>query len=361
MLFAKLGGLAALAGVSQAFLIPPTITTEDSKLLEVVPFEASPDGRVMEVDCPGCPVEGAAGVLHQAESILRFNITIQHTNDQPDLLMANGLQIFPINAHGVMNSLVADQMIKKADGTWAYTSSPEVGYSMTVRPYHDDKQQFSVFGIHLRVIEVGTTFVRGIPSIDLKVLKTPSGKLMIASGGVGGVGVGVGMSGPNANGYKGCSTLLCVWKAYAVDKVNALRKGCGSKKGGPHRVPRPHGIKGGRPKPEGYGRPHHHRRPHHGVIGRILRSITLHVILPILVGIALGITASVVGMIVGHIAIFFWRLFFRRGERGQYCRVKQEEATEETDDEGKGFLENQGPPPVYQDAVVVTDEKTEQK
>jgi hypothetical protein len=66
-------------------------------------------------------------------------------------------------------------------------------------------------------------------------------------------------------------------------------------------------------------------------------------------------------MIVGHIAIFFWRLFFRRGERGQYCRVKQEEAVEGADEEGKAFLENQGPPPVYEDAAVVVDEKTEQK
>ena len=82
--------------------------------------------------------------------------------------------------------------------------------------------------------------------------------------------------------------------------------------------------------------------------------------MPILIGVALGITASLVGMVVGHTAIFFWRLFFRRGERGQYCRVKQEEAAEETDEESKTFLDNQGPPPVYEDAAIVVDEKSEQ-
>lgn len=352
MRFTQLGSLAALAGFSQAFLIPSTISTADVKIVEAVPFEveAALEGRVLEVNCPRCPVDGSEAILRHADSILRFNVSIEHGDDSPDLLMVNGLQVFPVDPQATTaKSLSADQLVKRPDGTWGYSSSPELGYSMSVKPFHDGKQQLSVYGIHLRVIEVGTTFVRGIPAIDLKVLKTPSGKLMIASGQVGAGRV------PTVHKPQ-CPSLLCHWKAAIANKVEALKKGCGSKQARPHKGPRPHGGH----REGGHRRPHHHPRPHQNSFGRFVQSLVLHVLMPILIGVALGITASLVGMVVGHTAIFFWRLFFRRGERGQYCRVKQQEVVGEANEESKTFLENQGPPPVYEDAVVVVDEKTEQ-
>jgi hypothetical protein len=67
-----------------------------------------------------------------------------------------------------------------------------------------------------------------------------------------------------------------------------------------------------------------------------------------------GITASLLGMVVGHIAIFVWRILFRRNTpRQQYIKVQQEEVADEVMDESKGFMAHQGPPPVYEEVVIV--------
>jgi hypothetical protein len=81
----------------------------------------------------------------------------------------------------------------------------------------------------------------------------------------------------------------------------------------------------------------------------------MHVVIPVLIGVMVGITASLLGMVVGHIVIFVWRILFRRNTpRQQYTKVQQEEsAVEDVTDETKGFMEHQGPPPVYEEIVIV--------
>jgi hypothetical protein len=79
----------------------------------------------------------------------------------------------------------------------------------------------------------------------------------------------------------------------------------------------------------------------------------MHVVIPVLIGIMVGITASLVGMVVGHTVIFIWRALFRRGQRPQYAKVQQEEVDEDVTDEIKGLMEHQGPPPVYEEVVVI--------
>jgi hypothetical protein len=59
-------------------------------------------------------------------------------------------------------------------------------------------------------------------------------------------------------------------------------------------------------------------------------------------------------MVVGHIAIFIWRALFRRGQRPQYSKLQQEEiVVEDVTDATKSFIEPEGPPPVYEEVVVV--------
>ena len=81
----------------------------------------------------------------------------------------------------------------------------------------------------------------------------------------------------------------------------------------------------------------------------------MHVVIPVLIGVMVGITASLLGMIVGHIAIFFWRILFRRNTpRQQYIKVQQEEdVVDDVADETKAFMAHQGPPPVYEEVVIV--------
>lgn len=361
IIFKHFGSVSLLAGLTQAFLVPPTIHAVDKDIIESIPFEveAASQGRLLEVECTGCPIEAAKGAAvswNHAKSLLRLNFTIEHLAEQPDALKLNGVQIMPVDTAASLQGLHADQLIQAPDGTWAYSSTPELGYSLSIKPYHDGQQDMSIYALHLRIIEVANEFVRHIPAVDLRVISTPTGQLMVAESKI--------QSSPwlkvSAAGGADCSTLLCKWKAIIASKTKGLKKGCGHKTDRPHRVPRPYGIKGGRPKPEGFGKPHphgqyHHRRPHSDAFYRFLRALTVHVLVPVLVGMGIGITASVVGMLMGQFIVLIWRTFFRHGERGQ-CRDR---ATEETDDgcdeETKGFLEGQEQPPVYQEVIVVED------
>ncbi|KAH6718482.1 hypothetical protein DL95DRAFT_389950 [Leptodontidium sp. 2 PMI_412] len=366
---AQLGAVAALAGLSQAFLVPPEISTADTDIIKTLPFESAVgiNGRVMEINCPGCPVlTNFEGQTHsvQAESILQLNFSLSHENGADQLLL-NGLQIYPIDptSQSFMEPLTASQMIKTADDTWQYASNPKLGYSLAIkRPATSPQDQMDLVSIHLEIVEVADKFITGLPTIDLQLLETTSGKLMIGNSGIT---APASLSNPTDDDRE-CTTLLCKWRAIVADRLAALKKGCGSKRPTPEVrpvfVPRPHHNKHphnkhpahGRPRPHGTHRPwrHHHRQ---GGLARLLRSIVLHVLVPVLIGVMVGITASLVGMVVGHIVVFAWRMLFRRGQN-KYAQVKQEEADEETEDESKGFLENQGPPPQYEDALDVKKE-----
>jgi hypothetical protein len=262
----------------------------------------------------------------------------------------------PVDTGASLQGLYADQLIQTPDKTWAYSSTPELGYSLSIKPYHDGKQDLHVYALHLRIIEVANEFVRHVPAVDLKVISTPTGQLMIAESKIQS---NFATKVPAAGGA-GCSTLLCKWKAIIASKGKGLRKGCGQKTDKPYQVPRPYGIKGGRPKPEGFGRVHphgqyHHRRPHGNALYRFLKALTVHVLVPVLVGMGIGITASVLGMLMGQFIVLIWRTFFRHGERGQCRNRVTEEVDGEGDEEAKGFLEGQEQPPVYEEAIVAQD------
>lgn len=366
MQLTQLGAVAALASVSKGFLIPPEISSADTDIIKTLPFEDAVgiDGRVMEINCPGCPVvTDLEGKLHsvQADSILQLNFSTSHNNGVDQLLL-NGLQLYPIDPQSAsfMEPLTASQMIKSADDTWQYASTPKLGYSLSIKhPASTGQDQLNLVVIHLEIVEVADKFIPGLPTIDLQLLETSSGKLMIGNTGIT---APASVSSPTEDD-KECTTLLCKWRAIVADRLAALKKGCGSKHPKPEVrpvfVPKPHhGNKhhGGHGRPPSGIRPHHgaHRpyRHHHrhGGFARFVRGIVLHVFVPVLIGIMVGITASLIGMVVGHIVIFTWRLLFRRGQP-KYAEVKQEEAEEEAEDESKSFLEHQGPPPQYEDAI----------
>ena len=355
MLFTRFEVGAALLAVGQAFLLPPTISSADKDIIKTLPFEdaVAIDGRLLQITCPGCPVTitDIEGKMHptQVESALRLNFSLSH-NDADQLLL-NGLQIYPIDLHSesFMEPLVAPQLIKSPSGTWEYASTPKLGYSLRIsHPVtRSNQDQLDLIIIHLEILEVADKFVDGIPIIEIKLLETPSRKLMIGDAEI---------SSPKSHSpeptdeEQECTTIICKWRAIIAGKLSKL-KGCGGKKSRPNAPVsgvRPHGH--GRPRPHGPHRPHrHHHR--HGGFARFLRSVVLHVFIPVVVGIVVGVTASLVGMIVGNLVIFLWRVLFRRGQRAEYSRVQQEETTAE-DEDSKSVIEHRDPPPVYEDAVI---------
>jgi len=231
---------------------------------------------------------------------------------------------------------------------------------MTVsRPVdHSVQDQVSLTALHINVIEVAEEFMTGIPSIEVKLLQTASGKLMIADAEIMAPDdFSSEIASPHTAAGQECTTLLCKWKAIIAAKISEMKKGalkgCGSKarpaKAHPHDTSesKPH-HEHGHPRLGGHHRGHRHHRP--SAFARFVRGIVLHVLIPITIGIMVGIFASLVGMVVGHLAIFMWRLVFRRNCNAKYAKIEQVEAAEET----KPFIDAQGPPPQYEEAI---DEK----
>jgi len=361
MRFTQLGGLLAFAGSSQAFLLPPP-TSSSSDSVNTLPFEdnIATEGRVMELNCPGCPVviTDVENRVHStdAESVLKFNLSVAHeANNGADQLLLNGLPIYPIDVHSqaFITHLTADQLAKNADNTWSYVATPALGYQLSVKHPVQSEDQLDLVAIHIEIVEVANKFIQGIPSVDLKLLETPSGKLML---GDAEITTPKSVSPEPTDDNKECATLVCKWRAIIAAKLSKL-KGCGGKnKNRPAGVTTPAKHHGHHARP--HGRPHGTHRPfrhhrHRHSLGRFLETVAVHVMIPVLIGIVVGITASMVGMIVGNIVIFVWRLLFRRNQ-ARYARVEQVEIVEEDDDENKAILESQGPPPTY----TATEEKT---
>jgi hypothetical protein len=359
MRFVPLAAAAAwLATVSHGFLLPPTISSSDKDIVNTLPFvdALARDERTVMLECPRCPIEVSnfrgAAVL-PTESVLRFNFSLSPNDGGADALMLNGLQVYPVNPGSKIWEVVltADQLAKSPSGTWDYAGSPELGFALRI--HHVDKtspsDNLGLVILTLDVLDLHHIAVEGIPRLELTVVETQSGKLMIAED------KPVYFEKPAKVGTE-CTTVVCAWRAYFADKVSKLGGGCAGK--GRHQghtmkpsvnqdgSPHPHG-----PRPHGHGphRPHRHHHKHNG-FSRILRVVVLRVLIPVMIGLLVGATASIVGIVVGQVAICIWRTLFRRGGRSAYTKVQSEDVSDDDQEQTKSFLQHQDAPPVYEDA-----------
>jgi len=365
----------AMASLSQAFLLPPQISKASDALtkaandvISALPFDdaATIDGEVLNLKCTGCPVPvtdvaGNKLWLKDIDSVLPLNFTITH--EEVDKLSLNGVQIYP-SRDFPLAALTAPMVVKSPKAAAGETPQDvRIGYELTVRPVAKSVQdQLELIDVHFQVVEIADVFVDDLPSVEMKLLKTPSGKLMI----------GNLESGPTTNpayredSEQACNTLVCQFKAAVGDRISKMKpsfKGCGNKG-----MSNPHGPSSDARLQHHGGPPHGHgghRHSHHafGGLFRFLRGIAMHVLIPISIGVIAGIVTSFIGMLVGQFLVFLWRTFYRRGQIGYASiEVTDEDDDSDTDydygDETKSFIQHQGPPPVYEDVIIV-EQKTE--
>lgn len=279
-----------------------------------------------------------------------------------DKLTINGVQVYPHTPS--IELLTASQVLAgipttSADGTTSGIEEVQtLGYEIFIRPIAkaNDRDQLELIGVRLQIVEIADMFVDGLPSVELQLVKTKEGKLMIASLNT------APTSNPKPEAGKKCASTLCKWRAMLSGKLAGIKSGmgCGSKASG-GKAPGKHPHSNGRPGSHGHHGPHRHHR-HHGFTRFLhaLKSVAIHILVPVFVGIAVGMTASIIGMVVGHTLVFLWRTFYRRGQKGSYSKVQQRECTLEDDnEETKSFLEHHGPPPVYEDVILVEEKISE--
>jgi hypothetical protein len=366
MHFTKLAAVTALTGLSQAILLPPTISSDPSETFNTLPYDvenaAVGEGISMNLPCPGCPViftdTLGRNIATEVKNRLGLNFEVIHGEEGvQDVLAVNGMQIWPIGLSVLdAQELTAPQFIHTDENTWDYAAEPHLGYSIfNNAPVWSEKDDLNLIQIQLEIIEVGNTFIQGIPAVQLSLLRTSSGKLMI--GNAEQMEVEQPKELTPSDGDQECATALCKWRAILADKLSSLKSGCGKAGKAIKAPPRPNASVDGpqhhdaRPHRRPHGAHRHHKHRH--TILRFLRNITMHVLLPIAVGVAVGITASLVGMLVGNAVVLIWRVLFRRGQT-QAIPVHEVIIIEESDDETKSFLvkEAQGPPPSYTDEKV---------
>jgi hypothetical protein len=363
-------GLAA----AQAFLLVPGFTAPGAPIVKAISFEPPKiaETRIVEVTCPGCPLQfvnrnGEVKVKTDKPSHLELSFAVE-IEGESDRLLVNGFEIYPGAdpfAHALTAPHKPDHLRKKHHGGGGKHQdgrprhefgSPQLGFSLAVKPVAKDADQLELVHIDLQILEVANSMVAGIPGVHVELIKTPQGKLMIADLSTT---PSQSLQATPMDNQSECTTLLCKWLAIVHDKMSKMRasKHCGGKgakakaaavaaaasasAGRPHH--RPH-YSGGHGHDSGYTRKH--------TWAQLFRSVASHILLPVLIGIVAGISVSLVGMMVGTVIVTLWRVFIRRQHHrrhaGHACRRSlQNEASVE--DEKSGLMEHQGPPPSYEE------------
>lgn len=352
MLSTTLLALAGLATTSQAFLLPPSISQSDSDVVSTLPFEitAGNDGQVLDLDCSTCPFAQTSDtgrrIYAAVENRLQLNFSIEH-GEKSERLLLNGMQLYPTPHRFMMPPLLEAPQLSEVTPLSGKADKVRLGYEFSMKQetgFNPEEDNLELIAMRFQVVEVDDIFVDGLDSVELKVIKAPGGKLMLAN-----IHTGASAN-PSDAGGKDCTTLFCKWKAMLPERLTK-GKPCPGKKAGAHGQPRI----GGHPRPYHEGH-RHHRNPTMAKVSRFVEMVFATFLVPVFVGIAVGMTVSLIGMIVGHLLVALWHVVYRRASKNAYTEIQQVDAEEEG--AAKESMDSRGPPPVYEDVIVV-EEKTE--
>lgn len=362
MLFKNVAGLTALSALTKGFLIPPQVSKADLDTVKTLPFAIAPDGisTTVELKCAGCPVPAVnidGSAIQHVDSKLELQYVVEHNPNAPDRLLVNGVSIFPANIAS-LEPFKASQKFPD-DQPFQTMKGVPLGYEMTQEVASKDVSDLELIDINVQIFEVADKFVDGIDAVQVQLIKAPTGALMITS-----IELKPSTSVGTVVDDKDCTSVVCKWRAILAAKLahlKPLRKGCHggkSKAQGGKAAASTDKETGSRPHHNGEdpkGDDRHHR--HHGFVKAMhaLKKIATHIFIPIFIGIAAGLTASVIGTALGQLIVLAWRSI--RGKRAAYFLLANDE---DVVDKKIPSVEPQGPPPVYEDTVVVenaADEK----
>ena len=384
-------GLTATA-TTNAFLLTPDVSADDIVTTLPVPVDAEysvthPEivhTQKLKLNCPGCPVRflphfkghhsGAnANPNVNIPSHLELDFSIA-SSDSVDRLLLNGYELYPKTdpfRETLTAALLPDfrgTKVKRPHhmkGPRPQSVQP-LGFGLQTRviPSQDDDDDLDLVVVDLQVIEVGDVFIDGIPNVELKLLKTRTGKLMIAD-----VTATESETAQNTpmDPQRECTTMFCKLIAMAKERFARLRAGkhCGGRR--PVHAGQEHEDKqiDFDKHPVGHG--HHGPKKHSW--GHLFKNIATHILLPVAIGILAGVTASIVGMMAGTFLVYLWRTFVRRpsrsrrhnSSRGHGHTHKAGHRDAAAEDEKSGLMahqeEVQAPPAYVEEGVVNADDQ----
>lgn len=381
--FIAAAGLTAT--VTSAFLLPPDVSVDDIVTTLPVPIKADEDislsqiaqAQSLKLNCPGCPVRVSRHPKgHQGEDRIKtdipshleldFSIATSDSPDGVDHLLLNGFELYP-KSNPFQSTLTAALLPDFHDGKMKphHFKGPRphsvqnLGFGLQTRliPSTDDDDDLDLVVVDLQIIEVGNAFVDGIPNVEINLVKSPSGKLMIAN--LAATESENVQKNP-MDAQEECTTMFCKWLAMAKEQVGRFRSGkhCGGRPG--HARPESGHIDVDMHQGDGPHHEHKHRW------GHLFKNIATHILLPVAIGIMAGVTASIIGMMVGTFLVYLWRTFVRRPScarrqhhgRGHSSKAGPREAV--ADDEKSGLMahqeETEAPPAYVEEGLIVADD-----
>ncbi len=301
--------VAGFAAAASAFLLPPDI---DAAAVDVLPFDAPhvAESQDVKLNCPGCPLraKGHHGGFHLKQGIqshLDLNFTIDH-QPQGDRLLVNGFELYP-SPDPLNNVFTAPQIPDFKDGQRGGPKAPRphrnvdaleprLGFSLQVRTVTKDKaNQMELLALDLQILEVGTSFVDGIPNVHISLIRTTAGALMIGD-----------VQTPESQTIQAnpmdkqeeCTTVLCKWKAIIADKLSHMKPHkCGGKMGKTAHHKGQGKGKAWQHGHHGHHNHHHSGRPHRQPLhehswSQLFKKLGSHILFPVLVGIVAGVSIS---------------------------------------------------------------------
>ncbi|RKF53393.1 hypothetical protein OnM2_105010 [Erysiphe neolycopersici] len=341
------------ACLSQALLLPPSLSTDETFLIEslVAQDHDLADKWLVELDYPIIP-EGLNLMSdmspNQLKSILELNFTVQQHKDT-DLLMLNELPIYPFMSRGedIIETLTVPHRIKNEDKTWEYTTLADLGYSVSALPTTQNLGPQEA-AIKVDFFKKTDQLFDKIQSIDLQLLTEPSGKLMIQL-------PQIDVSRPpninNIDPNEKCTSFLCKAEmklSNVFKKVKGTLKPCHK----PAQHHEYHGHRNSTPHPH-KSQPHHNLEHHHLThYSHLNGNMSIHVqnkkegffystILPFLgpevMAILVGATAALGAMLLGYIAIYIWT-FLRHRKLNKYTLIRQSDIEDTEVDMSNEFL-----------------------
>ncbi|KAI0400051.1 hypothetical protein F4802DRAFT_586611 [Xylaria palmicola] len=212
-----------LAATTNALLLPPDVHFADDTITTLpVPvksdvdavLDAVPDTITLDLECPGCHPFGRKHHHHkEIPSHLKLDFSIEPT-DGPDRLTLNGFELYP-NLDPLRSALMAPvipDMAHRRMGVPPHVRGgpkrPQkvqpLGFGVERVAMTTDDEDMQLISIKLQFLQVGDSFVEGIPDVQVDLVKSPSGKLAI--GAVQAVGPKIEEA---VEGQMDCSSMYC--------------------------------------------------------------------------------------------------------------------------------------------------------
>ncbi|KAJ3567715.1 hypothetical protein NPX13_g6672 [Xylaria arbuscula] len=231
-----IAGVGLAATTANALLVPldfPISDVDDSVTTLPVPTEIDADVAVSKVPvpasttlnlkCPGCIISRHK---HRKEipSHLQLDFTIEST-DGADRLTLNGYELYPnpdLLRETLTAPLLPDMMFRHlGDKPGAIEHFREkhiqrLGFAMeTEAVATDDNENLQLVTVDVQIIEIGDVFIERIPDVQVKLVKTPSGKLAIGTvEPIESKGAG------SLDGAYECSTMICMMEGCILRKCS---------------------------------------------------------------------------------------------------------------------------------------------